>query len=56
MCQTLNLGYNILAKWNYKWLTVEHLYHFLNKNITISTEECRANDIFVPASITTGCT
>ena len=41
------MNYNILAKCNNKGLAVEHLYRFLNKSLTIATENRGTNNIFV---------
>ena len=46
MCEVLNLNYNIFAKRNHKGLSVEHFHRFLNKSVTIATEERGTNDIF----------
>jgi len=54
MCDALNLNYDVLAKRIHKGLTVKHFHRFLNKSITISTEDCGTNDVFVPAGIATG--
>ena len=54
MCDTLNLNYDVLAKLNHKGLTVEHFHRFINKSVTIATEDCGTNDIFVPAGINAG--
>ena len=51
MCQVLNLNYDVLAKRNYKGLSVEHFYRFLNKSVTIAAEDRETNDIFIPVSI-----
>ena len=55
MCQTLNLNSDILAKRNYKGLTVEYFHRFLNKSVTIAVEERGINDMFVPTIINVGC-
>ena len=39
MCTSLDLNYDILAKRNYKGLTVEHFHRFLDKAMTIVMEE-----------------
>ena len=49
--QALNLNYNVLAKRIHKGISVENFHRFLNKSVTIATEERGTNDIFVPASI-----
>ena len=54
MCRALNLNYNILAKSNYKGLSVEYFHRFLNKSVIVVAEERGTNDIFVPASIVAG--
>ena len=51
MFQALNLKYDVLAKRNHKEISVDHFHRFLNKSITIETEERGTIDIFVPASI-----
>ena len=51
MYQALNLNYDVLAKHKHRGLSVEHFHCFLNKSVTISSEEHGTNDIFVPASI-----
>ena len=56
MCQELNLNYDVLAKRNHKGLTVEFFYRFLNKSVTIATDKCVANYIFVPADVVAGYT
>ena len=38
MCEALNLNHNVLMKRNNKGLTVEHFHRFLNKSITIASE------------------
>ena len=54
ICECLHLNYNVLAKRNHKGLTVEHFHRFLNKSVTIATEERGTNDIFVPVGIVIG--
>ena len=54
MCETLNLNHDVLAKRNYKGLTVEYFHRFLNKNVTVTAEERDTNDIFIPTGIATG--
>ena len=56
MSQELNLNYDVLAKRNHKGLTVEFFYRFLNKSVTIATDKCVANYIFVPADVVAGYT
>ena len=51
ICQSLNLNYNVLAKRNYKGLSVEHFRLFFNKSVTIAAEDHGINDIFVPTGI-----
>ena len=36
MCKSLNLNHIVLTKRNLKGLTVEYLYSFLNKSVTIA--------------------
>ena len=36
MCESLNLNHIVLAKRNLKGLTVEYVYIFLNKSVTIA--------------------
>ena len=43
MYEALNLNHDVLTKRNHKGLTVEYLYCFLNKNITIATEDRGTN-------------
>ena len=54
MCRALNLNYDILAKSNYKGLSVEYFHRFLNKSVIVVAEERGTNDIFVPTSIVAG--
>ena len=54
ICQSLNLNYNVLAKRNYKGLSVEHFNRFLSKSVTIATEDRGTNDIYVPFKIAAG--
>ena len=54
MCDALNLNHDVLAKLNHKGLTVEHSHRFLNKSVTIATEDRGTNDIFVSAGIAAG--
>ena len=54
MCEALNLNHDVLAKRNYKGLTVEHFHRFFNKSITIAAEEYGTNDIFFPAGVAVG--
>ena len=44
ICQALNLNYEILAKYNHNRLTVEHFPRFLNKSVTIASEEPSTNN------------
>ena len=54
MCQTLNLNSDILAKRNYKGLTVEYFHRFLNKSVTITAKDRGTNNIFVSSDVSTG--
>ena len=38
MYEVLHLNHDVLAERNYKDLTVEYIYQFLNKSVTIATE------------------
>ena len=38
MCRALNLNYDILAKLNYKGLSVEYFHRFINKSVIIIAE------------------
>ena len=54
MYKTLDQNYDILAKRNYKGLTVEHSRRFLNKGVTIVTEDRQSNDVFILIGIAIG--
>ena len=54
MCQTLNLEYEILSKYDHKSFIVYNFHRFLNKSMTITTEKRGINNKFVLASIATG--
>ena len=54
ICQVLNLSYDILAKRNYKGLSIEHFHCFLNKSVTVAEKERGDNNIFVHVSIVAG--
>lgn len=54
MCQTLNLEYEILSKYDHKGFIVQNFHRFLNKSVTITTEKRGINNTFVLASISTG--
>ena len=49
MCKSLNINYDVLAKRNDKGLLVEMFCRFINKAITIASEDRGTNDIFVTA-------
>ena len=49
MCEVLHLNYD--SKRNYKGLTVENYFRFLNKSVTIAAEERDTNNSFVPVGI-----
>lgn len=53
-CQSLNLNYVILAKRNHKRFTFDHFRCFLNKSVTIISEERDTNNISVSTGIATG--
>ena len=52
MCPAFKLNCDIIAKGNYKGLTVKNFQRFLNINITIAAGECDTNNILVPTDIT----
>ena len=56
MAEYLNLKVDILAKHNYKDLSIKRLYRFLNKVVTIAANDCENLYIFVPVDITAVCT
>ena len=56
MCKAFNLNYDILTKHNNKGISIEHFHHFLNKSVTIATEESVTTNILAPAGITVGYT
>ena len=45
MCGALNYNHDVLAKRNYKFLTIEYYFYFLNKSVTIVAQERDTNDI-----------
>ena len=53
--KVLKLNYNILAKRNYKGLSMEHSHRFLIKATTIAMEYHQCTDVIVPVRIAKGC-
>ena len=54
MYKTRDLNYDILAKRNYKGLTIENSRRFLNKRVTITMEDRQSNDVFILVGIDIG--
>ena len=52
MCKALNFNYDALARLKQKYITLEHFHNFLNKSVTIATEDRTTNDILLPVGVT----
>ena len=53
-CKDLHIKYNDLDKRNHKGLLVEKFHHFINKDITIASEDRDTHIVFVTAGVAAG--
>ena len=51
MCKALNFNYDALDRLKQKNVTLENFHNFLNKSVTIATEDRTTNDILFPIGV-----
>ena len=49
MCKDVDLNYDVLAKRNYKGLSVEYFHRFLNITVKIAMKDRQSNDVLISA-------